>query len=189
MPLDIKALKQSEGRPLIEPRDIFAALGGRPWPRLRVEQDQVLKSWFARRNERDLVIKQNTGGGKTVVGLLAAQSSLNEGVGTAAYLVPDTYLVKQVIDEANALGLAVTDDPHSNQFRSGNAILVCTFEKVVNGRSTFGLAGSPYVTRIGTVVVDDAHAALIAARKLLRPGSDAGFVVCHRARVSSAGRS
>lgn len=165
VPLDIKALKQSEGRPLIEPRDIFAALGGRPWPRLRVEQDQVLKSWFARRNERDLVIKQNTGGGKTVVGLLAAQSSLNEGVGTAAYLVPDTYLVKQVIDEANALGLAVTDDPHSNQFRSGNAILVCTFEKVVNGRSTFGLAGSPYVTRIGTVVVDDAHAALIAARK------------------------
>ena len=95
VPLDIKALKQSEGRPLIEPRDIFAALGGRPWPRLRVEQDQVLKSWFARRNRRDLVIKQNTGGGKTVVGLLAAQSSLNEGVGTAAYLVPDTYLVKQ----------------------------------------------------------------------------------------------
>ena len=45
VPLDIKALKQSEGRPLIEPRDIFAALGGRPWPRLRVEQDQVLKSW------------------------------------------------------------------------------------------------------------------------------------------------
>jgi hypothetical protein len=36
------------------------------------------------------VIKQNTGGGKTVVGLLVAQSSLNEGVGPAAYVVPDT---------------------------------------------------------------------------------------------------
>lgn len=165
MPLDLKALKQSEGKPLIEPRDIFAGLGGRPWPRLRVEQDQVLKAWFGRRPERDLVIKQNTGGGKTVVGLLAAQSSLNEGVGPAAYLVPDTYLVKQVIDEANQLGLAVTDDAHSHQFLSGAAILVCTFEKVVNGKSTFGLAGSPYVTRLGTVVVDDAHAALIAARK------------------------
>lgn len=165
MPLDPKALKHSEGELLVEPRDIFAGLGGRPWTRLRVEQDQVLKAWFARRAERDLVIKQNTGGGKTVVGLLAAQSSLNEGVGPAAYLTPDTYLAKQVIDEANHLGLAVTDDPRSVQFRSGNAILVCTFEKVVNGRSTFGLAGSPYVTRIGTVVVDDAHAALIAARK------------------------
>lgn len=143
MPLDLKALKQSEGKPLIEPRDVFAGLGGRPWPRLRVEQDQVLKSWFARRTERDLVIKQNTGGGKTVVGLLAAQSSLNEGVGPAAYLVPDTYLVKQVTDEANQLGLAITDDPRSNQFLSSAAILVCTFEKVVNGRSTFGLAGNP----------------------------------------------
>lgn len=165
MPLDLKALKQTEGRPLIEPRDIFAGLGGRPWPRLRVEQDQVLKRWFDRRTERDLVIKQNTGGGKTVVGLLAAQSSLNEGVGPAAYLVPDTYLVTQVIDEANQLGLAVTDDAQSAEFRASAAILVCTFEKVVNGRSTFGLAGSPYSTRIGTVVVDDAHAALLAARK------------------------
>ncbi|HMM94029.1 DEAD/DEAH box helicase [Phycicoccus sp.] len=164
-PLDLKALKRSEGEPLIEPRDIFAALGGRPWPRLRVEQDQVLKSWFARRSERDLVIKQNTGGGKTVVGLLVAQSSLNENAGPAAYLVPDTYLVKQVVEEANQLGLAVTADPHGNAFLSGAAILVCTFEKVVNGRSTFGLAGNPYATRIGTVIVDDAHAALIAARK------------------------
>lgn len=49
--------------------------------------------------------------GKSVVGLLAAQSSLNEGIGLAAYLVPDTYLAKQVIDEAHQLGLAVTDDP------------------------------------------------------------------------------
>lgn len=165
MPLDLKALKQSEGKPLIEPRDIFAALGGRPWPRLRVEQYQVLKEWFLRRFERDLVIKQNTGGGKTVVGLLAAQSSLNEGVGPAAYVVPDTYLVQQVIAEAEQLGLAVTDNPRSHQFLASAAILVCTFEKVVNGRSTFGVAGSPYVTRIGTIVVDDAHAALIAARK------------------------
>lgn len=165
MPLDLKALKQSQGRPLIEPRDVFAALGNRPWPRLRVEQDQVLKAWFARRSERDLVIKQNTGGGKTVVGLLVAQSSLNEHAGPAAYVVPDTYLVKQVLTEAEQLGLVATDDPSSNQFRSGAAVLVCTFERVVNGRSTFGLAGSPHVTRLGTIVVDDAHAALIAARK------------------------
>lgn len=30
-------------------------------------------------------------------------------------------------------------------------------------------------------------AALLASVAMLRPGSDAGFVVCHRARVSSAG--
>jgi len=186
VPLDLKALSSTDGEPLIEPRDIFASLGGRPWPRLRVEQDQVLKAWFARRTERDLVIKQNTGGGKTVVGLLAAQSSLNEGAGPAAYLVPDTYLVKQVLDEADQLGIAVTDDPRDNSFRAGEAILVCTFEKVVNGRSTFGLAGSPYATRIGTVVVDDAHAALIAARKQFTITVPAGHPA-HDAAVSVFG--
>lgn len=64
-------------------------------------------------------------------------------MGPAAYLVPDTYLVKQVMDEADQLGLAVTDNPRNHQFRAGNAILVCTFEKMVNGRTVFGLAGPP----------------------------------------------
>lgn len=165
MPLDLSAIDPNAGKPLIEPRDIFAGLGSRPWPRLRVEQDQVLKAWFTRRNERDLVIKQNTGGGKTVVGLLIAQSSLNEGAGPAAFLVPNTYLVQQVVDEARRLGLAVTTEPRSAEFVSGKAILVCTFEKVVNGRTVFGLAGSPHASVIGTLIVDDAHAALPATRK------------------------
>lgn len=165
MPLDLTAITPQAGKALIEPRDIFASLGGRPWPRLRVEQDQVLKAWFDRRREGDLVLKQNTGGGKTVVGLLVAQSGLNEGVGPSAYLVPDTYLVQQVLDEAHRLGLRVTTDARGTDFRSGTAILVCTFEKVVNGRTVFGLAGDPNARTIGTLVVDDAHAALAAARK------------------------
>lgn len=165
MPLDLSAINPNAGKNLTEPRDIFASLGNKPWPRLRVEQDQVLKAWFDRRAEGDLVIKQNTGGGKTVVGLLVAQSSLNEGTGPAAYLVPDNYLVAQVVDEANRIGLTVTTDAKSNDFLSSNAILVCTFDKVVNGRTVFRLAGDPYARTIGTLVVDDAHAALSAARK------------------------
>lgn len=165
MPLDLSKLTAGPADPLIEPRDIFASLGKRPWPRLRVEQDQVLKAWYDRRIERDLVIKQNTGGGKTVVGLLAAQSCLNEGVGPAAYVVPDTYLVKQVIDEAHRLGLKVSTDAKAPDFQTSSAILVCTFEKVVNGRTVFGLAGAAYSRTLGTIVVDDAHSALAAARK------------------------
>lgn len=165
MPLDLSAINPRPGKALIEPRDIFASLGTKPWPRLRVEQDQVLQKWFERRTEPDLVIKQNTGGGKTVVGLLTAQSGLNEGVSPAAYLVPDRYLVDQVVDEANSLGLAVTTDARGPDFISGAAILVCTFDKVVNGRTVFGLAGNPNARIIGTLVVDDAHAALAAARK------------------------
>ena len=39
----------------------------------------------------------NTGSGKTVVGLLILKSCLNEEKGPAVYVVPDSYLVKQVI--------------------------------------------------------------------------------------------
>lgn len=178
MPLNLKALGRPGDQPLIEPRDIFAGLGSRPWPRLRVEQDQVLKAWHKRRDQKDLVVKQNTGGGKTVVGLLVAQSSLNEGVGPAAYLAPDNYLVSQVAAEANRLGISITDNPRSSEFEAGLSILVTTFAKVVNGRSVFGLAGDPYASRIGTIVVDDAHAALADVRQrfaVTLPSSHAAY--------------
>lgn len=93
MTLDFAKIISRAGDTHLVPRDIFDSLPSKSWPRLRLEQGEVLKEWFERRSERDLVIEQNTGGGKTVVGLLAAQSSLNEGVGPAVYLVPDTFLV------------------------------------------------------------------------------------------------
>ena len=163
MPLDLKRINADRDENLIDPRDIFNSLADRPWPRLRLEQGEVLKAWFERRSERDLVIKQNTGGGKTVVGLLLAQSSLNEGVGPAAYLVPDTYLVQQVVDEAGRLGVKSTTDPRSPDYRASAAILIATFHKVVNGRSVFGVSGQAKSIPLNTVVIDDAHAALTAA--------------------------
>lgn len=78
---------------------------------LRGPQDQVLEKWFARRDQRDMVVKLNTGGGKTVVRLLVARSSLAEGKGPVAYLVPNKYLVDQVVAEARRLGIAVVTDP------------------------------------------------------------------------------
>ncbi|WP_433530968.1 hypothetical protein ACQPYA_02230 [Micromonospora sp. CA-263727] len=52
-------------RRLIDPRQLFEALPDRAerYPFLRDPQGQVLESWFARRMERDLVVKMNTGGG------------------------------------------------------------------------------------------------------------------------------
>lgn len=161
VPIDLSRVSAAPGAPLIEPRDIYAALGKRPWPYLRLEQGEVLERWFERRTDRDVVIKQNTGGGKTVVGLLIAQSSLNEGVGPAAYLAPDSYLVEQVVKEANRLGLAVVTEPTAPAFISHDAILVTTFQRLVNGMSVFGVDGtSRPVVPLGTIVVDDAHAAL-----------------------------
>src|SRR5258706_13235231 len=111
VPLEWNRVGTRNLEPLLRPRDIFAALPNRPWPYLRQEQGEVLEKWFDRREDRDVVIKQNTGGGKTVVGLLIAQSTLNEGIGKAVYLAPDTYLAGYVRREAARLGLATATGP------------------------------------------------------------------------------
>ena len=56
---------------LTTPRDVFNALPGKKEDLgyLRDGQGRVLERWAERRDESDLVIKINTGGGKTVVGL------------------------------------------------------------------------------------------------------------------------
>jgi hypothetical protein len=128
-----------------------------------------LEGWFARRNDRDVVIKQNTGGGKTVVGLLLAQSTINEGIGKAVYLAPDTYLAARVRNEATSLGLATADEPDDPRFLAERVILVTTFQKVVNGQSRFGVVGGRHTPiDLGVVVVDDAHAALATTEALFR---------------------
>jgi hypothetical protein len=161
MALDWSKIGASGHEPLLRPRDIYAALPHRPWPYLRQEQGEVLEKWYLRKDDRDIVIKQNTGGGKTVAGLLIAQSTLNEGVGRAAYLAPDTYLAGRVRQEANLLGLPVVGDPDDPDFHGRQAILVTTFQTLVNGKSRFGVTGDGREPLdLGVVVVDDAHAAL-----------------------------
>ncbi|WP_394622297.1 DEAD/DEAH box helicase (plasmid) [Lentzea sp. JNUCC 0626] len=161
MTLDWNRIGSSSPELLLRPRDIFAALPNKPWSYLRQEQGEALEGWFARKDDRDVVIKQNTGGGKTVIGLLIAQSTLNEGVGKAVYLAPDTYLAGRVRREADRLGLPTAERHDDIRFTSGRAILVTTFQKLINGLSVFGVVGGRYPTiDLGVVVVDDAHAAL-----------------------------
>lgn len=167
--LDWSKIGAGATEPLLRPRDIYAALASRPWPYLRQEQGEVLEKWYARKDDRDVVIKQNTGGGKTVAGLLIAQSCLNEGVGKAVYLAPDTYLAGRVREEAGRLGLAVTDDLDDPDFWSQKAILVTTFQKLVNGRSRFGVVGDGREPiELGVIVVDDAHTALSTTESQFR---------------------
>lgn len=146
----------------IDPRRIFTTLKrdlGK-FRRPSDEQGDVLDGWFAVRNQSDTTLKMNTGSGKTVVGLLVLQSSLNEGVGPAVYICPDNYLVRQVVDEALALGVQVTEDESDAAFVSGSAILVINIWKLVNGGSVFGVGREGTKISIGALVVDDAHASL-----------------------------
>jgi hypothetical protein len=158
---------------LVHPRDIFDALPARPedYDYLRGPQDQVLEKWHKRRNSPDLVLKMNTGGGKTLVGLLIALSCLNEGAGPVSYLVPDHYLAEQVRSEAARLGIETTDDPRALSYSSGRAILVDVFQRLFNGLSIFGVRGSvgkPQDVPLGTVIIDDAHACLAKAEQAFR---------------------
>ncbi|MGV9267467.1 DEAD/DEAH box helicase [Kitasatospora sp. NPDC003701] len=151
-----------------DPRVLFDSLArAERYEFLRDPQGQVLQAWFERREERDLVIKLNTGGGKTLVGLLICQSSLNEGKGPALYLAPDPYLAEQAAEQARELGLEVTDDPRSPRFTGGEAICVLSLHRFVNGKSVFGLSGDSTrpIVDVGTIVVDDAHAALATVRE------------------------
>ncbi|WP_174190056.1 DEAD/DEAH box helicase family protein [Nocardia barduliensis] len=169
MALDWSSIGAKSSAPLVRPRDIFNALPKRPWSYLRQEQGEVLEKWYTERDQHDNVIKQNTGGGKTVVGLLIAQSTLNEGIGKAVYLAPDTYLAARVRQEAEALGLSIAADPDDISFRSGRAILVTTFHTLVNGKSRFGVVGDGREPiDLGVVIVDDAHAALAVAEGQFR---------------------
>lgn len=160
---------QDQGAPL-DPDALFRALPSKAagYGYLRDEQGQVLRAWHARRAERDLVIKVNTGGGKTIDGLLILQSYLNEGHGPALYVAPSKYLVEQVRAEAEALGISTVEDVDSRRYLNSEAIGVVNINKLVNGRSVFSdKRPSRAPAPIGSVVLDDVHACVATLRQEL----------------------
>jgi len=174
MPINFSKLVSSiNNHEPIEPRDIFMALPGKDknfgYP--RDVQTEVWKQWFMKRNEKNVIIKMNTGSGKTIVGLTILQSCLNEEKGPAVYIVPDNYLVQQVCSEAKKLGIRVacdSFDKYDNKiengeddyhFKTNKAILVANIHKLVNGKSIFGMHQNGNI-QIGSIIMDDVHACL-----------------------------
>jgi replicative superfamily II helicase len=157
VPIDFSDLLDDSDEIVLHPRDIFITLTRAPafsFP--RDIQTEVMNRWFDGRDKRDSIIKLNVGSGKTLVGLLLLQSSLNEKKGPALYVSPDNQLLQQVIQEAKSLGIEITDDPRDAGYAAGEKICVVNVYKLFNGRSIFGVGASRI--DIGTVVVDDAHA-------------------------------
>lgn len=101
----------------------------------------------------------NTGSGKTVVGLMILQSCLNEDTGPAIYVVPDKYLVQQVVNEAKKLGIRVTEDRNDYYYSKNKAILIMPIHTLVNGKSVFGMRKSDNYP-IGSIIIDDVHACI-----------------------------
>lgn len=157
--------KASLSSSVVDPKRLFRALSKPPASRFKFPHDiqtEVWDAWFAVRDHSDVVIKMNTGSGKTAIGLVILRSSLNEGRGPAVYLVPDHQLLDQVTKTASELGIAWTTDPRDAAFRQEEAILVIPAHTLYNGLSKFGVMGegNRKSTKVGTVVIDDAHACI-----------------------------
>ncbi len=150
----------------IDPRDIFMGLTEKDekfqYP--RDVQGEVWKQWFETRNNQDNIIKMNTGSGKTVVALMILQSCLNEGFGPALYVVPDAYLVSQVIKQAELLGIKVTDTERDYDYQRKKAILIINIQKLINGKSIFGMRECDNYP-IGSVIIDDIHACMLTIQE------------------------
>lgn len=168
--VDFKKLSASHERQLvIEPKEIFSRLPKPPTINdLHSSQAEALSEWFADRDKKDIVIKLNTGGGKTLVGLLIALSSARELRRGALYLVDSKQLVRQVCEQAKSLGIPVSGyDGRASitaDFRNGKTILVAHYRALFNGHSSFGLNSSHEPEDVSAIIIDDAHSSFDTVR-------------------------
>ena len=161
MVIKFSELLDDDQAAVIDPRDIFLTLSrDKKFAFPRDIQTEVMKAWFAQRENSDTVVKLNVGSGKTLVGLLLVQSSLNEGIRPAIYIAPDKQLVDQVLAEARVLGIDAVDDPRDPTVQSGERIAVTTIHRLFNGKSIFGVGSEGVKLKIGAIVIDDVHACI-----------------------------
>ena len=121
-------------------------------------QTEALNEWHKNRSKSDVFIALNTGAGKTLVGLLVAQSLVNEGIENVTYVCGTKDLVLQTQREATKLGIECTlrasGDFSNSLFETGKAFCITTYTSLFNGLSVLQRDYFP-----GAVVFDDAHVA------------------------------
>jgi hypothetical protein len=128
---------------------------------LRPVQEQALALLTERRPEKDLVLKISTGAGKTLVGLIYLLSHMEEKEEPGVYLCPTNQLAEQVLEEASKLGIQAEQYPANEPYTSvdaaaGKSIIVCTYAKLFNAKSTFNR--QDVLLRPCAMVLDDVHA-------------------------------
>lgn len=134
---------------------------------LRNAQKVALTGLSSRRSEIDVVLKMPTGMGKSTVALLYLLSYMRESGGPGVYLCPTVQLVEQVLDEASKLGIKAhhyaAGQPHPDpECLNGKSVIVCTYDKLFNSRTTFDRA-DVRITPVA-LVMDDAHAGIEEVR-------------------------
>jgi hypothetical protein len=165
--LNLSLLSKAQEVGSAEPRDIFMSLSRRQpaYQYPRDVQTEVWSEWWSHRNDRNVIVKMNTGSGKTVVGLIILMSMVAEGEGPAVYVAPTKNLVSQVLAEAERLGVAASDNENNYGVMEGQSILVVPVQKVFNGLSVFGIGVKEQRLKARTILFDDAHACLETMRE------------------------
>lgn len=135
---------------------------------LRPAQKEALAQLHARRGEKDLVLKMPTGTGKSTVGLLWARARMSENKRPGVYLCPTKQLVEQVLDEATRVKIRAHAYPGGERHPheeclAGEAVLVCTYDKLFNAKSTFDRTDVRLTPE--ALVLDDAHAGIEVVRQ------------------------
>lgn len=160
MPIDFSKIRANRKESaVVDPIDLFQRLtiSDKSINDLWLAQGDALREWNANRLLSDVAIALNTGAGKTLVGLLIAQSLTNETRGKVIYACSSIQLVEQTREKAAGYGLSVTtyykNDFDNTLFHEAKAPCITTYQALFNGRSVF------FREEIAAVIFDDAHAA------------------------------
>jgi hypothetical protein len=117
-------------------------------------QAEALEGWFKQQRDETLILL-NTGAGKTIIGLLIAQSYVNQGIKNIVYVCSTIDLVHQTAAEAEKLGLPVTCRAagkfDNDLFSQGKAFCITTYPALF-----YGFKG---INKPGALIFDDAHVA------------------------------
>ena len=144
---------------LTDPEEIFKSLTLRGGvENIWEPQAAALRQWYAKRQEPRTLLEMSTGGGKTLIALLIAQSMVNETNGNVLYVCPTIQLIEQTRLQAKASGLETAayygGSWHDEDvFREARGPCVTNYAALCNGKSIFRRE-SPVA-----VILDDAHVA------------------------------
>ena len=195
MGLKTLTLSVDTGQKPVDPLQIFQKLTLRgSIENIWEPQAEALREWHRQRGDDDVAIELNTGGGKTLVGLIIARSLVNETKGRVLYVCANNQLVEQTSHRAREIGLSPAvrykSEWHDRrEFDTGNEFCLTNYASVFNGKSIFRTEG------IDALIFDDAHVAenTIRDQFTLRIPSDheAFSVILDRCRshFSNSGKS
>jgi hypothetical protein len=147
----------------VDPVSLFRGLrirSGSAIKEMWAPQADALREWNAQREKSDVVFQLNTGAGKTLIGVVAAQSLVNETRGQVVYACVTRQLAEQTRAKAAELGVATalylgsgTGWTDEDVYRSARGPVLTTYAAVFNGRSIFRHDD------LAAAVFDDAHTA------------------------------